>query len=262
MQAELIVLGCGDSAGTPRIGNDWGQCDPHEPKNIRTRPSICVRTQKTSIVIDTGPDFKQQINRENIKSIDAILYTHAHSDHVNGVDDIRPFHDRAKRKMPVYMLPETLEETERRFEYLFRQQSKYYPAIVAPHVFVDDDFGVRQEVGDISFTPFVQDHGHSRTLGYRFGDVGYSTDIISLEEKSVEILKGIKTWIVDGANLYHENPIIHFNLQRIQEFNARIGATQIYLTHMKHDLDYQTLIKTLPAGIAPAYDGLKIAASL
>ncbi len=258
MQTELIILGCGDSAGTPRIGNAWGNCDPHEPKNIRTRPSVCVRNETTTIVIDTGPDFKQQINRENIQTVDAILYTHAHSDHVNGMDDIKPFCDRAKKRMPIYLMDETLAEMKQRFIYLFEQQSKFYPVVVDPFLWTEEHMGKAKQIGDIDCIPFVQDHGMSKTLGYRFGNVGYSTDLVDLSDASVDILKGIDTWIVDGANLWLESPCLHMNLKTIQAFNERIQAKTIYLTHMKYDLDYQTLLTTLPEGIFPAYDGLRI----
>lgn len=261
-QAELTILGCGDSAGTPRIGNAWGQCDPNEPKNIRTRPSICVRTENTTLIVDTGPDFKHQINRENIQKLDAVLYTHAHSDHVNGIDDLKPFHDRPKKKVPVYLTQPTFEELKRRNTYIFVQESALYPAIVEPHIWTEDNFGKIQTIGDISFTPFLQDHGNLQTVGFRFGDTGYSTDVIDLDDKAVTALTGIKTWIVDGANLYDPDPIVHFNLEKIRHFAGRIGAEKIYLIHMKYNLDYQTLVNTLPAGIAPAYDGMKLQVTL
>jgi len=257
-QAELIVLGCGDSAGTPRIGNAWGQCDPNEPRNIRTRPSICVRTDNTTIVVDTGPDFKQQLNRENIRNLDAVLYTHAHSDHVNGIDDLKPFHDRPKKRVPIYLNQPTLEELKKRSPYIFTQESALYPAIVEPHIWTDSEFGEIQTIGDIEFTPFLQDHGNLQTIGFRFGDIGYSTDVIDLDAKAVAVLTGIKIWLVDGANLYDADPIVHFNMEKIQHFAARIGVEQIYLIHMKYNLDYKTLLNTLPENIRPAYDGLKL----
>lgn len=256
--AELIVLGCGDSRGTPRIGNVWGNCDPSEPKNIRTRPSICIKSETTIVVVDTGPDFKHQINRENIKNVDAVLYTHAHSDHVNGMDDLKPFYDRDKKRIPVYLTAESLEEVRLRFNYIFEQQSPIYPVIVDVNLLSPEQFGKKAVIGDIEFIPFSQDHGQMETLGYRFGDVGYSTDLINLDAAALDALKGIKTWIVDGANLYIDNPIIHLNLRKILQYNDHIGAEKIYLMHMKNDLDYQTLCRELPEYIRPAYDGLTL----
>lgn len=259
MQGELTILGCGDSAGTPRIGNMWGKCDPDEPKNRRSRPSISVQAGATTLIVDTGPDFKNQINRENITSFDAVLYTHAHADHVNGMDDLRPWHDKTKKRIPIYMHQETFDDLNHRFNYIFKQKSPIYPPIVDTTIWTDEHFAKKQVVGDIAFTPFLQDHGFSKTLGFRFGNIAYSTDLIDLDQTAIEILKGIDTWIVDGANLNIDNAIIHFNLKRIQEFNSIIGAKTVYLTHMKYDLDYKTLLDTLPDGVFPAYDGLKIA---
>lgn len=262
MQAELIILGCGDSAGTPRIGNNWGKCDPSEPKNIRTRASICIRSKATTLIVDTGPDFKHQFNREKLDHLDAVIYTHAHGDHVNGMDDLRPWHDRYKQRIPVYLQKETLDDLNFRFNYIFRQKTPLYPPIVDTHIWEGEDFGQQKKIGDITFIPFQQDHGYMKTLGLRFGNVAYSTDVINFDEKALDILKGVDTWIVDGANLYIKNPVVHMSLERIQKFNENIGARQIYLTHMKNDLDYKTLIETLPQGIAPAYDGLKIQVAL
>ena len=258
MQGELTILGCGDSAGTPRIGNAWGKCDPGEPKNRRTRPAISVQTGVTTLIVDTGPDFKNQVNRENITSIDAVLYTHAHADHVNGMDDLRPWYDRHKKRIPIFMHQETFDDLNHRFNYIFKQKSPIYPSIVETTIWTEEHFSVQQDIGDIPFTPFLQDHGFSKTLGFRFGNVAYSTDLIDLDARALQTLKGIDTWIVDGANLYIDNAIIHFNLKRIQEFNEIIGAETVYLTHMKYDLDYQSLLDNLPRGILPAYDGLKM----
>lgn len=259
MQAELIILGCGDSAGTPRIGNNWGNCDPAEPKNIRTRASVCVKTETTTLIVDTGPDFKHQFNREKLSRLDAVIYTHAHGDHVNGMDDLRPWHDRDKQRIPVYLQEETLNDLNFRFNYIFRQKTPLYPPIVDTHIWDETHFGQPQKIGDIEFTPFQQDHGFMNTLGLRFGNVAYSTDVIDFDDKALAVLKGVHTWIVDGANLYIKKPLVHMSLERILAFNEKIGAKQIYLTHMKNDLDYQTLIQTLPQGVAPAYDGLKLA---
>lgn len=258
MPTELIVLGCGDSRGTPRIGNDWGNCDPNEPKNIRTRPSMCIQSETTTLVIDTGPDFKHQINRENIKKIDAILYTHAHSDHTNGIDDLKPFHDRTRTRVPVYLRQEVLDELRVRFNYIFEQKSPLYPSIVDVHVWSENDFYVPNKINDISFVPFLQDHGPIVSVGFRFGDVAYSTDLVNLNADSIASLKGIKTWVVDGGDLYSEKPLVHLNLKKVLELNELIGAEQVYLSHVKGDHDYQTMLKNFPSHVRPAHDGLRL----
>lgn len=258
MNAELIILGCGDSAGVPKIGNRWGKCDPNEPRNNRTRPSIAIRSQSTTLVVDTGPDFRVQLNREDIDQLTAVLYTHAHADHVAGMDDIRPWFEAARQRVPIYLTQETLRELNVKFAYIFEQKHQIYPAIVEPYVWQESQFCKEFKIGDIPFIPFKQDHGHSETIGFRFGNTAYSTDLVRLDANALEVLKGIKTWIVDGANLYFKTPVVHLSLDKILDLNAIIGARKIYLTHLKNDLDYQTLRDNLPPAIEPAYDGLKI----
>jgi phosphoribosyl 1,2-cyclic phosphate phosphodiesterase len=255
----LTILGCSDSCGVPRIGGDWGKCDPHEKRNNRMRPCVAVQSKTTTIVVDTGPDFRHQLTRENILSVDAILYTHSHSDHVNGIDECRPLHDRFKRRVPLYMMQETLTELQARFSYLFKQSSQYYPPVVEPHILPPEAIGARQFIGDLEYVPFLQDHGTMHSLGFRFGDIAYSTDMSDLGSAAIETLKGIKVWVADGANLYWKDSILHPTLERVLELQEKIGVPQIYLTHMKYDLDYKTLCDTLPAGIRPCFDGLKIA---
>lgn len=255
----ITILGCGDSAGVPRIGNDWGKCDPQEPRNRRTRPSIMVRSPTTTLVVDTGPDFGLQLTRETIQTVDAILYTHAHSDHVMGMDDLRIIQGRIKRRIPIYADAGTLAELERRFEYIFEEKSSYYPTVVDVHVLDKRHWGYKQIVGDIEFIPFVQDHGQGITsLGFRFGDVGYSTDMIDLDDVALNVLQGIKVWIADCADFAHGHGTLHSTLPNVQRLNNIISAPLVYLTHLKMFYDYQELCAALPSGYIPAYDGLKI----
>lgn len=255
----LTILGCGDSAGVPRIGGDWGDCDPADPRNRRTRPSIMVQSATTALVVDTGPDFNIQLTRENIRSIDAVLYTHAHSDHVMGLDELRIIQARNKKRVPVYGDAATLTELEMRFNYIFMQTSAYYPPVVEPHILDQQHFGQQMTIGDISFIPFVQEHGpHAKSLGFRFGDIGYSTDMIDLDDKAIAALKGIKTWIADCADFSNGHGTLHSTLPNIQRLNALIGAEQVYLTHLKMFYDYKKMAALLPLGYAPAHDGMKL----
>lgn len=242
----------------PKIGNDWGKCDPAEPRNRRSRPSIMVQNGPDTIIVDTGVDFREQLNRENITSVSAVLYTHLHSDHVNGIDDLRVLRDRERRDIPIYGTADTLALLQVRFDYMFEQVSDLYPAVVIPHTISPQDIGKELKIGTTSYTPFLQDHMNMMTLGFRFGDVGYSTDMANLDDVAINALKGVKVWIADGTNLYLDTPGPHANMPRLLELNAKIGAEIVYLTHMKTNLDYQTLCRDLPPGMRPAFDGLKI----
>lgn len=250
----ITVLGCGNSTGVPSIGNYWGTCDPTEPKNRRTRSSIAVQSAQTTLVIDTGPDFREQMNREDIRNLDAALYTHFHEDHMNGIHELRAFSYRNKNLTPIYADQATLDELHARFEFLFKGgNAEIYPPVLKPHQL---EYGHTYTIGDITFDCFEQDHGSCKSVGYRFGDFGYSTDILDLDDTAVNALKGIKTWIVDGCGYNREDYIAHANLKTIYRLNEQIGAPKVYLTSLSLHMDYQTLISELPDGYSPAYDGL------
>jgi phosphoribosyl 1,2-cyclic phosphate phosphodiesterase len=256
MTLKITILGCGNSAGVPSIGNHWGNCDPAEPKNRRLRPSIAVQSATTTLVVDTGPDFREQMNQENIQMLDAVLYTHPHGDHICGIDDLRILRMRHKKLIDVYGDRATLGEMEERFNYMFIERTALYPQALVPHVIEPSQFGQTISVGDIHFIPYEQDHGTCKTLGFRFGNLAYSTDMVNLDDRAIAILQGIETWIVDAAGYKMEKNMVHITLRQLYDLNKRVGAIQIYLTHMSPAMDYQTLCKELPAGYAPAYDGL------
>ena len=258
MTLKFTILGCGNSTGVPAIGNRWGTCDPTEPKNIRTRPSLLVQSETTNIIIDTGPDFRQQINNVQIDTLDATLYTHAHGDHTHGIDELRVFVHRQKRDMPIYSNTETITELERRFYYMFQGGAEtIYPPLLDAHA-IDKHYGKKVKVGDINIAPFPQIHGSVTSVGYRFGATAYSTDMKELPEESIEILQGIDTWIVDSAGYHQENNPVHANLNEIYALNDIIGAKNVYLTSLSLAMDYKTLQNELPNGYKPAYDGLKL----
>ena len=254
MDGKLIILGCGASAGVPTIGNWWGACDPAEPKNIRSRPSIALLTKNTLVIVDTGPDFREQMNRENLGCPDAIIITHQHSDHINGIDELRVLQRLHKRKFPLHALPETLDVLKRRLDYMFiDSEDGFYPS-VCDAVSVDESLPL--SIGEISLMPFRQDHGTIHSLGMRIGKIAYSTDVKRLEEKAYETLAGIDTWIVDAAgHQSRENPV-HACIEEVMEMNKRIGAARVILTHLPPTMDYATLKAELPRGFEPAYDGM------
>lgn len=262
LPVQFTIMGCGNSMGTPTIGNHWGACDPHEPRNYRTRASALIRSESTALVIDTGPDFREQANREGLTNTDAVFYTHAHADHVHGIEELRVFRLRHNRTIPVYANQETLGDLQDRFSYLFVARNKLYPKVCEPNVLGAESMNRPVTIGDITVIPFEQDHGTCTTLGIRVGDLAYSTDMVSLDQPALETLIGIKTWIVDAAAYKMEQNMVHATLQKVFDYNQIIRADQVYLTHMPPSMDYRTLIRELPRGYAPAYDGLTITVGL
>lgn len=252
---KLIILGCGSSAGVPAIGNWWGACDPHDPRNRRTRPSISLQTEKTLIIVDTGPDFREQMNRENLGCPDAVIITHEHSDHVNGIDELRTLQRRHNmRRFPIYGSKETIDNLKNRVDYMFTDsENGFYPAVCDPVLMT---MGQAVTIGDITLTPFDQDHGTLNSIGLRVGTVGYSTDVKRLDEAAFTVLKGIETWIVDGAGYHSDTNPVHANIKEIIAMNQIIGAKDVILTHMPPTMDFKTLSAELPPGYRPATDGL------
>ena len=258
MNLTVTILGCGNSAGTPAIGNYWGNCDPDEPRNRRTRPGIAVQSATTTLIVDTGPDFREQMNREDINDLDAVLYTHAHSDHITGIDELRVLRNRKKKKIDIYAAPDTMSEIRHRYDYMFVEKAAIYPSAVEPHIIAPETLGQPMTLGDIIFTPFAQDHGTCTSLGFRFGSLGYSTDVVRFDDKALKILKGIDCWIIDAAGYKMERNMVHLTLRQIYDYNKIIGAKMVYLTHLSPLMDYQTLRRELTDGFEPAYDGLRI----
>lgn len=255
-KGTLIILGCGNSAGVPAITNWWGTCDPNNTKNRRTRASVAVVTEKSTLIVDTGPDFKSQFNRENLASVDGVFYTHAHADHVHGIDDLRTLQRMKKHTFPVFSNDETLTEIEKRFDFMFKATGNgFYPAVLEAHKI---EAGGTLSVGDIEARIYAQDHGTTTTLGLRLGNVAYSTDMKDLGDDAIDTLRGIDTWVVD-ANSYHDRAnIVHACIEDVIDLNARVGAKKIFLTHLPPMMDYATLVDELPDGYAPAYDGLRL----
>jgi len=256
---KVTVLGCGPSGGVPMIGNDWGVCDPSNPRNRRRRASILVQENDAALLVDTSPDMRLQLLDAGVGRLDAILFTHAHADHTHGIDEVRALNRAMAEPMPIYASKETLTELRQRFAYIFRPQDPtagavfYKPALI-PHI-IDGPL----EVAGIAVTPFVQEHGFSKTLGLRFGAIAYSTDVVALDEGAFAALEGVEVWIVD---CYRRTPHpTHTHLAKTLEWIARVRPKRAILTHMDRDLDYDTLRRELPAGVEPGYDGLVIEVS-
>jgi phosphoribosyl 1,2-cyclic phosphate phosphodiesterase len=248
---RVTVLGCGASGGVPRIGPDWGTCDPSEPKNRRLRSSIVVEQGETRVLVDTTPDLRQQLLTNDISEFDAVLYTHAHADHSHGIDDMRTLFRINRHAYPVHASAATFKMLKRNFAYAFAAEDKLY----APF-FVDHELNGRFQVGDMEILPYEQDHGHMPSTGYRIGNVAYSTDLIDLPLQSLETLVGIDTLIVQALRPAPHPTHAHLDLSL--EWIAKIQPRRAILTHMNHEMDYDTLCQELPEGVEPAYDGMVI----
>ena len=250
---EIIILGCGPSSGVPFYGDHWGGCDPKNIKNIRTRSSIIVKIQGVSLLIDTGPDLRQQLLREKITDIDAVLYTHDHADHTHGIDDLRGLSVLNDKNYPFWADKRTYDSLATRFSYLMTSSPSYptFRSFMSHHV-IEGPFCV----SGVQIIPFEQDHGFSKSLGFRIGDFAYSTDVVNLNEEAFDVLEGVKVWIVDA--LQYEPHGAHAHLDKTLSWINRVCPQRAYLTHMNSYLDYDALLLALPPNVAPCYDGLRI----
>lgn len=258
---RFTILGCGSSAGVPRIGNDWGACDPTEPRNRRRRCSMLVERGQTKVLVDTSPDLREQLLDVGLRHIDGVLYTHEHADQAHGIDDLRALALLMRRQVDVYMDEPTRAALLPRFEYCFEEKpGTGYPAILKLHPMAQNgkEMSIRGEGGRIRFTPFLQHHGGINSLGFRFGDVAYSSDLVGLPEESFALLEGLSCWIVDALR-YRPHPS-HAHLDKALEWIDRLKPKCAVLTNLHIDLDYQTLKNELPPGVIPAYDNMVIEA--
>jgi phosphoribosyl 1,2-cyclic phosphate phosphodiesterase len=249
---KCIILGCGGSNGVPQIGCNCIVCKSDNPKNHRTRVSVYVESPTTKILVDTSPDLRQQLLNNKIHYSDAILYTHDHSDHVMGIDETKLL-SRDKKLIPAYADKKTTESIRKRFSYIFKQNSPLYPPRLKSIII---DQYEKFKIGDIEVQAFLQKHDNVSSLGFRFGNLVYSTDVNKIPEKSFKYLEGVDTWIVD-CQRYHWIPS-HAYIELVLNWIARIKPKLTILTHMSHGMEYEELKRILPTHITPAYDGMVI----
>lgn len=256
---RFTLLGTGSSGGVPRIGNDWGACDPGEAKNRRTRCSALVERQEgpavTRILIDTAPDMREQLLRHGAGEVDAVLFTHDHADQTHGIDDLRQIAMRLRRTVPVHMDAETAASLTRRFDYCFFGRDGYPPVLDGRADLVP---GKRIHLsgagGTVAALPIQLDHGSCGSLGFRFGDLAYVNDVVEIPEAGFEALTGVRCVILDALR-YRPHPT-HAHVEKALAWARRIGAARTVLTNLHVDLDYQTLRAGLPAGVEPGFDGM------
>ena len=261
---EFTILGCGSSGGVPRADGEWGACDPTEPRNFRMRCSLLVRrlgegapdpSTQTTALIDASPELRIQTARAGVRRIDAVLLTHDHADQVHGLDDVRAFYLRQQARIPCWMDDATTATMMRRFGYIFEGEGGY-PAIcdraaIPAH---GEAWAVEGPTGAIPVVTFDQDHGGVRSVGYRFGGVAYSSDVVDLDEAAFAALADLDVWIVDA--LRRRPHPTHAHLERTLEWIERVRPKRAILTNMHIDMDFAQLCAELPAGVEPGFDGM------
>ena len=263
MTLTFTILGCGSSGGVPRPALGWGACDPANPKNRRRRCSLLVEREngeggKTSVLVDTSPDLREQLLDAGVSSLDAVLYTHEHADHTHGIDDLRPLFIHRRRKLDAYIDEPTSRALHARFGYCFmKPPGSDYPPIVNEHrLSAGTPLVIDGEGGPIAVLPFLQDHGDIPSLGFRFGDVAYSADLVGMPDESARALAGLDLWIVDA--LRHAPHPSHFSLSDALDWIGRLAPRRAILTNLHSDLDYENVRTSVPAQVEPAFDGMKI----
>ena len=267
---EATILGSGSSGGVPRADGDWGRCDPREPRNRRSRCSLAVRlvtetatdpAGQTTVLVDLSPDFRTQAVACGLRRIDHVLFSHDHADQTHGIDDIRAFAYRQRMRIPCQSDAPTRDTLLRRFRYVFEGEKGYPPiATLEPLVPLGQPFQLDGPSGWIPVTAYDQDHGDVRAVGYRFGNVAYSSDVVGLPDTSMARLEGLDVFVVDALR-YAPHPS-HAHLELALQWIADLKPRRAILTNLHIDMDYATLLDTLPPGVEPAYDGLTIRSPL
>lgn len=262
MTLKITILGSGSSAGVPRIGNDWGKCDPANPKNRRRRCSALVTQSgpegETRILIDTSPDLREQMISAGTGDIDAVLYTHEHADHTHGIDDLRAFFLLKRQRVEIWADDATGRMLTTRFAYCFYSApgSDYPPILNLNVMTAGEPVTIAGAGGTIAAMPFQVNHGTIDALGFRVGGMAYTPDIDGVPGGSLRHLENLDLWIVDA--LRRTPHPSHWSLPQTLEWIGRMKPKRAIVTNLHVDLDYATLVKELPAGVEPAYDGLEL----
>ena len=262
MSGELrfTILGCGSSGGVPRLGGNWGDCDPEDPRNFRRRCSLLVERETedgtTAVLVDTSPDMRAQLLDAGIGRLDGVVWTHSHADHVHGLDDLRQIVFNTRERLNVWADGPTQDALINRFGYAFTQpEGSPYPPILSMHT-IDGPVTIEGAGGPLTFTPFEVEHGAIDALGFRIGDVAYLPDVVEIPEAAWPHLQGLDCWILDA--LRRDPHPTHAHLAKSLEWIEKVAPTRAVLTNMHIDLDYAAVEEETPAHVTPAYDGMVI----
>lgn len=260
---RFTLLGCGSSPGVPRLNGDWGACDPAEPKNRRLRAAALVERISpagavTRIVVDTGPDFRQQMLAAKVDHLDAVVYTHAHADHIHGIDDLRTYWLSQRRLIDVYADRPTLDRLMEGFGYCFSTPpgSSYPPIVRARLIEHFEAFTIEGKGGPLTFEPLPQIHGDIISLGFRIGPIAYCPDVSHFPPATAERLGELELLVIDALQ-YRTHPS-HFSLGESLEWIDRLRPRQAVLTHMDTPLDYGSVMEKTPHHVRPGHDGFSV----
>jgi len=262
MTLMLTILGSGSSAGVPRPALGWGACDPNNPKNRRRRCSLLVEKTSnhgtTRIVIDTSPDLREQLISTNVDHIDAVFLTHEHADQTHGMDDLRSVVIHMRKRIPIYFNQSTAKDIMARFSYCFiSPEGSDYPPILTRHsIEAGGNQVISGKGGDVTMTAFLVQHGQIPALGYRIGNVAYTPDLNDIPRESWGALENLDLWIVDGLR-YTGHPS-HFSINDALSWIERFKPKRAVITNMTADVDYEVIRQSLPAGVVPAFDGMRL----
>jgi phosphoribosyl 1,2-cyclic phosphate phosphodiesterase len=254
---RLTFLGTGTSFGVPQIGCDCAVCRSTDPRDKRTRSGAVLEANGSTILIDTPPELRLQLIGAGFSRIDAVVYTHEHADHINGIDDLRVFSVRQRKPLPLYGPPETLDRLRASFNYIFDDAVHPYEGTSKPHLSLhptEPDKVLR--IAGIEVLPLAFKHGHLRVYGYRFGGLAYITDIKEIPERERQRLSGLEVLVLN-ALWWRPHPT-HLSISEAIETARELGARRTYLTHLTHETGHAELESQLPAGVYPAYDGLTV----
>lgn len=254
------ILGCGSSGGVPRLGGNWGACDPENPKNDRQRCSLLITKQnengETTVLIDTTPDMRRQLLDANVNNLDAILYTHDHADHVHGLDDLRMLALINRKRLPVWADSDVKKSLLDRFGYAFKKlEGSPYPPILDLNN-LSGPLSINGAGGEIKIIPFYVNHGGIKALGFRIDDFAYLPDVSKIPSKARAYLRNLDCWVVDALR-YTPHPS-HSHLAQTLQWIKDINPKRAIITNMHIDLDYETVCKETPDNVTAAYDGLEI----
>ena len=255
MERTFTFLGTGTSVGVPMVGCDCAVCTSRDPRNQRYRCSVLIATPQGNLLIDTAPELRLQLLRENVRLVHAVLYTHYHADHLFGLDDVRLFPKRLGGPLPIYCTDEVEQKIRQAFAYAFRPEVDGMPLGAVPRLtfcqITEHPFDVLGE----RVVPIPLAHAHFNVLGFRFDDVAYCTDVNLIPEGSWPLLEGLGVLVLDALR-FKPHPA-HFSLDEALEVIARVKPARAYLTHMGHELEHEATNRGLPPGVELAYDGLK-----